>query len=285
MFSMSRRLRRTLLTTLAATLGTVAVVTPMATAAPGHQSAEPRPTVVLVHGAWADSAGWDGVVKRLQRDGYKVTAPGNPLRSLTGDSAYLAAYLKTIPGPVVLVGHSYGGAVITNAAAQSPNVKALVYVAAFALDKGESSNEMLGKFPGSRLTDDPAAPVPTALNAVPFPQADGTKGVDLYIKPDKFRDVFVSNRLSASTSASLATTQRAISAQAGAEHSGAPAWKSIPSWYVVASKDHVIPAAAERYMAKRAGSHTTEIDASHAVHVSNPGAVTRIVERAASQVG
>ncbi|MHA5054534.1 alpha/beta fold hydrolase [Streptomyces sp. SD15] len=285
MFSTSRHLRRALLTTLAATLGTAAVVTPMATAAPGQQSAEPRPTVVLVHGAWADSAGWDGVVKRLQADGYKVTAPANPLRGLASDSAYLAAYLKTIPGPVVLVGHSYGGAVVTNAATQSSNVKALVYVAGFALDKGESGNEMFAKFPGSHLTDDPAAPVPTALNAVPFPQADGTTGVDLYIKPDKFRDVFLSNRLTAPTAASLAATQRPISAQAAGDLSGTPAWKTIPSWYLVPSKDHVIPPAAERYMAERAGSHTIEIDAPHAVHVSNPGVVTGLVERAASQVG
>ncbi|MFD9004174.1 alpha/beta fold hydrolase [Streptomyces sp. NPDC059582] len=282
MFSTSKRMRRALLTTLAATLGTAAVVTPVATAAPGHQPAKHRPTVVLVHGAWADAAGWNGVVKRLQADGYKVTAPANPLRGLASDSAYLAAYLKTIPGPVVLVGHSYGGAVVTNAATQSSNVKALVYVAGFALDKDESGNEMFAKFPGSHLTDDPAAPVPTALNAVPLPPAGGNTGVDLYIKPDKFRDVFLSNRLTTSTAASLAATQRPISAQAAGDASGTPAWKTIPSWYLVSSKDHVIPPAAERYMAKRAGSHTVEVNAPHAVHVTDPDVVTRLVERAAS---
>lgn len=154
---------------LAAGLATTASATQGHHAKPAGKP-KPKPTVVLVHGAWADSAGWSGVAKRLQADGYRVTAPATPLRGLGSDAAYLADYLKTINGPVVLVGHSYGGAVITNAATGNPNVKALVYVAAFAPDKGESVTDLVGKFPGSHLSDDPDAPLPTALNAVPSPR-------------------------------------------------------------------------------------------------------------------
>ncbi|MGV9647650.1 alpha/beta fold hydrolase [Streptomyces sp. NPDC003554] len=247
----------------------------------GHHTAA-KPTVVLVHGAWADSSGWSGVVKRLQADGYPVTAPANPLRGLTSDSAYLADYLKTIHGPIILVGHSYGGAVITNAATGNPNVKALVYIAAFAPDKGESAAALSVKFPGSHLSDDPDAPLPTALNAVPFTQPDGSTGTDLYLKPDKFRDVFLSNRLSKAEAAELAATQRPASAEALGEPSGTPAWKTIPSWYLVARADHAIPAAAERFMASRAHAHTTEVDAPHGVQLTNPGTVTKLVERAAT---
>ncbi|MFB7292240.1 alpha/beta fold hydrolase [Actinacidiphila glaucinigra] len=242
-----------------------------------------KPTVVLVHGAWADAAGWTGVAKRLQADGYTVTAPATPLRGLGSDAAYLADYLKTINGPVILVGHSYGGAVITNAATGNPNVKALVYVAAFAPDKGESIADLVGKYPGSHLSDDPNAPVPTALNAVPFTQADGSTGVDLYIKPDKYRDVFLSNRVSNSKAAALAATQRPVTAQAVGEPSATtPAWKTIPSWYLVARDDRTIPPAAEHFMASRAHAHTTEIDGPHAVHLTDPKAVTRLIENAAT---
>ncbi|WUD77263.1 alpha/beta hydrolase [Streptomyces sp. NBC_00510] len=267
---------------LAAGLATTASATQDHHAKPAGKP-EPKPTVVLVHGAWADSAGWSGVAKRLQADGYAVTAPATPLRGLGGDAAYLADYLKTINGPVVLVGHSYGGAVITDAATGNPNVKALVYVAAFAPDKGESVTDLVGKFPGSHLSDDPDAPLPTALNAVPFTQADGGTGVDLYIKPDKFRDVFLSNRVSKSKAAALAATQRPVTAQAVGEPSAAtPAWKTIPSWYLVARGDRTIPPAAERFMASRAHAHTVEVDGPHAVHLTDPKAVTRLVEKAAT---
>ncbi|MFD5065279.1 alpha/beta fold hydrolase [Streptomyces sp. NPDC058394] len=263
----------------------LALAAGLATTAAANQDHRPgpevKPTVVLVHGAWADSAGWSGVVKRLQSDGYRVTAPATPLRSLRGDAAYLADYLKTITGPVVLVGHSYGGAVITNAATGNPNVKALVYVAAFAPDKGESIGGLVGKFPGSRLSDDPDAPVPTALNAVPFTQPDGGSGVDLYIKPDKYRDVFLGNRLSRVRAAELAATQRPVTGQAVGEVSGAPAWKTIRSWYLVARGDRTIPAAAERFMASRAHARTIEVDGPHAVHLTDPKAVTRVIEKAA----
>ncbi|MEV6862666.1 alpha/beta hydrolase [Streptosporangium subroseum] len=261
------------------TLSTVLV--PAASAA----SHAPKPTVVLVHGAWADSSGWSGVVTRLRKDGYSVVAPANPLRSLSGDSAYLADYLKTIGGPIVLVGHSYGGSVITEAATGNPNVKALVYVAAFAPDSGESAAALSAKFPGTHLTDDPNAQVPTALSAVPFTQADGTAGVDLYLKPGKFRDVFLSNGLTTADAAVLAATQRPIALQALGEPSGTPAWKTIPSWYLVAKNDHAIPAAAERFMAKRAHAHITETNAPHAVQLTDPGAVTHLIEDAARTTG
>ncbi|MEV7150101.1 MULTISPECIES: alpha/beta hydrolase [unclassified Streptomyces] len=247
-----------------------------------HADAAAKPTVVLVHGAWADSSSWNGVVRRLQGDGYRVTAPATPLRGLSSDASYLADYLKTVKGPIVLVGHSYGGAVITDAAAGNPRVKALVYIAAFAPDKGESAAGLAAEYPGSHLSDDPHAPVPTALNPVPFTQADGSTGVDLYIKPDKYRDVFLSNRLGAAKAAELAATQRPVTAQALGEPSTAPAWKSIPSWYLVAGADHAIPPAAQRAMAARAHAHTVEVAAPHDVAVTDPHAVTRLVERAAT---
>ncbi|MFJ5220992.1 alpha/beta fold hydrolase [Streptomyces sp. NPDC088354] len=208
-----------------------------ASAAQDHQTRpQVKPTVVLVHGAWADSAGWSGVVTRLQAEGYRVTAPATPLRSLSSDAAYLNDYLKTITGPIVLVGHSYGGAVITNAATGNPNITALVFIAAFAPDKGESAAELIGKFPCSHLSDDPNAPIPTALNAVPFTQADGGNGVGLYIKPVKYRDVFLSNRLDTTKASELVVTQRPVTAQAVGEPSGPPAWKTIPSWLTTTTR-------------------------------------------------
>ncbi|WP_328921226.1 alpha/beta hydrolase [Streptomyces sp. NBC_00208] len=266
----------------AAGLGLTAVFLPTASAVPVASDA-PKPTVVLVHGAWADASGWSSVVKRLQKDGYPVVAPANPLRSLSADSSYLAAYLKSISGPIILVGHSYGGAVITNAATDNPNVKSLVYIAAFAPDQGESIGALSARFPGSHLTDDPAAPVPTALSSVPFAQTDGSPGVDLYLKPNKFSDVFLSDHGTTRDAAALAATQRPIAAQALGETSGAPAWKTIPSWYLVAKNDHAIPTAAERFMADRAHSHTVEIDAPHGAQLTNPGAVTHLIESASKR--
>ncbi|CAL9345571.1 alpha/beta fold hydrolase [Streptomyces sp. enrichment culture] len=238
-----------------------------------------KPTVVLVHGAFADASGWSKVVQSLQAQGYPVIAGANPLRSLSGDSDYLAALLKTIKGPVVLAGHSYGGAVITNAAAGNPNVKSLVYIAGFAPDKGETTLELAAKFPGSRLTDDPQAPVPTALNAVPF--GDGPNDVDLYIKPEKFNDVFLSHRVDRDRAAVLAASQRPPGTLTGSEQTKAVAWKSIPSWYLVATDDRTIGTDNLRFMAKRAGSTTVEVDAPHDVMETNSGEVTDLILRAA----
>jgi pimeloyl-ACP methyl ester carboxylesterase len=240
--------------------------------------------VVLVHGAWADSSSWKGVVKRLQNEGYPVVAPAVPLRGLSSDTDYLADYLKTVSGPIVLVGHSYGGSVITQAAAGNSHVTALVYVAAFAPDKGETASALTAKFPGSHISDDPNAQIPTALNPVPFTD-NGSTNVDLYIKPDKFRDVFLSNRVSARAAAVLAATQRPVTPQALGEPAGTPAWKTIPSWYVVAASDHLIPPAAERFMANRAHAHTIEVNAPHDVPLTNPGTVSHVIEQAAEATG
>ncbi|MGW4024564.1 alpha/beta fold hydrolase [Streptomyces sp. NPDC005009] len=238
-----------------------------------------KPTVVLVHGAWADDSGWDEVIRSLRAEGYPVVATANPLRGLTGDSAYLAARLKTIEGPVVLVGHSYGGAVITNAAAGNPNVKSLVYIAAFAPDKGETALELAAKYPGSRLTDDPDAPLPTALTAIPL--GGGPADVDTYIKPDKFSDVFLSDRLEAGRAAALAARQRPAHVATSAEVTRAVAWKTIPSWYLVATDDRTIGTDNLRFMAERAGSTTVEVDAPHAVPETAPDDVTDLILRAA----
>ncbi|MGW4108954.1 alpha/beta fold hydrolase, partial [Streptomyces sp. NPDC004976] len=243
--------------------------------APGNS----KPTVVLVHGYWADASGWSEVAAGLRARGYPVVATANPLRSLSGDSDYLAARLRTIEGPVVLAAHSYGGAVITNAAAGNPNVESLVYIAGFAPDKGESAFELAAKYPGSRVTDDPTAPVPTALDAVPL-GGDATN-VDLYLKPDKFSDVFLSDRLEASRAGVLAASQRPATALSGSEPSKAAAWKMIPSWALIPTDDRTIGTDNLRFMAERAGSTTVEIDAPHAVLETDPSEVTDLILRAA----
>ncbi|MFJ9627667.1 alpha/beta fold hydrolase [Streptomyces sp. NPDC101175] len=228
----------------------------------------PKPTVVLVHGAFADSSSWDAVTARLQRQGYPVLGVANPLRGLASDSAYVSSVLDTIPGPVVLVGHSYGGAVITDAAVGHANVKALVYIAAFAPDQGESGLAILGEHPGSEL--------PSALTVRPFPG-----GQDAYVDPAAFRQVFAADVPAARTRL-MAAGQRPVALAAFAEPSGTPAWRTIPSWFLVAGADRAIPPAAERAMALRAGSHTEVVrGASHAVLVSHPDATAHIIEAAA----
>lgn len=280
---MTRRITRRSAVIAAGVAALAVAAAPLAVATPAHHApSTPKPTVVLVHGAWTDSSSWGGVIKRLEKDGYPVDATALPLRGLSSDSSYVSDYLKTISGPVILVGHSYGGSVITNAAQGNPNVKALVYVAAFAPDKGESTNELAAKFPGSHITDDPTAALPTALNAVPFGQADGSTGVDLYIKADHYRDMFLDQSFSNAEVAALAAEQRPVTAQALGEASGAPAWKTIPSWYLVAKQDHTIPPATERFMAERAHAHTVEVNAPHVVALTDPGAVTHLVEQAAA---
>lgn len=270
---------------LALGVSTLASAAPATSSAPtsAHRTAPtPKPTIVLVNGAWSDPASWSGVIERLQAAGYPVVAPPTELRSLSGDSAYLASYLKTIAGPVILVGQSYGGSVITDAATGNSSVKALVYISAFAPDAGESAAALTAKFPGTQITEDPTAPIPTALSPVPFTLADGTTGVDLYAKADQYRNVFLSDRVSSAVAAELAATQSPITPQALGEPSGPPAWKTIPSWYLVADDDHVIPPATERFMAARAHSHTIEANVPHAAQVTNPGIVADLIEQAAA---
>jgi pimeloyl-ACP methyl ester carboxylesterase len=235
----------------------------------------PKPTIVLVHGAWADSSSWSGVIRRLQNDGYVVDAPPNPLRGLPYDASYLANFLSTISGPMVLVGHSYGGAVITNAATGNPNVKALVFVDAFAPAAGESISQLATAQPGSVLAGNPA----TVFNFAPYP--GGPPGdVDLYLKPDVFAQSFAGD-LPAKQSAMLAAEQRPLAASAAAEPSGSPAWIAIPSWYVIGTADRVLPAAEQEFMATRAHSHVTRVDASHLAMVSHPDLVEDVIRDAA----
>jgi pimeloyl-ACP methyl ester carboxylesterase len=235
-----------------------------------------KPTIVLVHGAWADSSSWDGEISRLQNDGYAVVAPANPLRSLSGDAAYIASVLKTIKGPIVLVGHSYGGAVTTNAATGNPNVKALVYIDAFVPAQGESVLSLAQKYPGSQL--------PASITEAPYAAGPGESGVDVYIKAADFRSAFAGD-VAPATAALMAITQRPVTLAALSEKSGPPAWKTIPSWYLVGTQDQAIPPITQRFMAARAHSHIVEIHSSHASLVSHPAAVTNLILRAARSVG
>lgn len=233
-----------------------------------------KPTVVLVHGAFAESSSWEGVVAQLLAKGYPVVAVANPLRGVRSDAAYVANVLDSIPGPVVLVGHSYGGNVITNAATGKANVKALVYVAGFAPDTGETAAGLSGKFPGSTLGPTLAPPVVLA---------DGSK--DLYIQQAKFQAQFAAD-VSAKQAAVMAATQRPITEAALNEPSGAPAWKSIPSWFIWGSLDKNIPPAAQQFVAQRAGAkRTVEVaGASHVVMTSRPELVTKLILEAANAV-
>ncbi|MFE2101170.1 MULTISPECIES: alpha/beta fold hydrolase [unclassified Streptomyces] len=231
-----------------------------------------KPTVVLVHGAFADGSSWNGVVSRLQQAGFPVIAPANPLRGLASDAEYIHSVLKSVRGPVVLVGHSYGGAVISEAAVGDAQVKALVYIAAFAPAAGESSLELSGKFPGSTLGP--------ALDNVPFPLPGGGTGIDQYIKAGKFHDQFAAD-VPRSVTDLMAATQRPVAASALVEKATRAAWKTIPSWTLITTEDRNIPPAVQRFMAQRAHAHTVEVNASHAVSVSQPGAVARLIEQAA----
>jgi pimeloyl-ACP methyl ester carboxylesterase len=272
------RRSRLRLVLLAAVLAVVAAATPAHAALTGGASAsaaatKAKPTVVLVHGAWADGSSWSGVIRRLQRAGYPVRVPPNPLRSLPGDSATVADFLATIKGPIVLAGHSYGGAVITNAATGNRNVKALVYVNAFAPDKGEEVLPLAG--PNSALAVDPK----TVFDAVPYPGAPAGD-VDLYLKRHVFLTSFASG-VPTRTADVLYAHQRPATLSSGNQPSGVPAWKTIPSWYLVGTKDLIIPAAQQRFMANRAGSHIVEVNAGHLSLISRPGAVTALIVRAA----
>ncbi|MER5768720.1 alpha/beta hydrolase [Streptomyces sp. NPDC001985] len=230
-----------------------------------------KPTVVLVHGAFADASGWNAVVERLQQRGYPVVAPPNPLRGVLSDSAYVASVLKSIKGPIVLAGHSYGGAVISQAAAGNPNVKALVYVSAFMPDVGENPATLSTKFTGSDLG--------TALRPVPY--TDGTaSGTDLYIQNEKFHAVFAADLPAAQTRV-MAVEQRPV-AQAGfGQNATAAAWRTIPSWFIVAKNDKAIAPDLERFEARRAKSRTIEISSSHVAMMSHPDVVTDQIRDAA----
>jgi pimeloyl-ACP methyl ester carboxylesterase len=245
-----------------------------------------KPVIVLVHGAWADASSWDGVIQRLQNDGYTVYAPPNPLRGLSGfpasDPAYLHDFLTqnaALAGkPIVLVGHSYGGAVITNAAVGDPQVKALVFVDAFIPDQNETLGGLLAGS-GSCLGGNPT----DVFNLVPYPGAP-PGDVDTYIKPSLVPGCFASG-LPASQAAAIAATQRPLAASTLSEPSGTPAWKTIPSWAVIGTADKVIPPALLEFMAQRAKAQITKVNAGHLSLISNPGVVTQVIINAARATG
>lgn len=247
----------------------------LALASSGLASAQPvseadETTIVLVHGAFAESSSWGPVISRLEDDGYRVVAAANPLRGVVSDAASVAAVIRSIGGPVVLVGHSYGGSVITEAAGGNAHVKALVYVAGFAPDTGESSFLLSAKFPGSTLGD--------ALVSVPLP--DG--GEDLYIRPDKFHAQFAAD-VPAEQAAVMAATQRPVKLSALQDEAGTAAWKTHPSYMIYGTLDRNIPPAVMQFMAERAGARRTVVidGASHALMVSHPASVAEIIEQAA----
>jgi pimeloyl-ACP methyl ester carboxylesterase len=235
------------------------------------------PTIVLVHGAFADASSWSGVVSRLQRDGYDVVAPANPLRGLTSDSAYIASYLKQLGGCTLLVGHSYGGAVMTNAANDASNVHGLVYVAGFAPDEGEVLGDVEKTSKDSVLN--------SALRPLTYPSdsGGGQPTTEYLIDPQQFHSVFAAD-LPADEAALLAATQRPAAQAAFSEASGPPAWKKLRSWAVVGTGDTAAGADVIGSMATRAGADITEINASHLVMVSHPDEVTTVIEGAATAV-
>lgn len=229
-------------------------------------------TIALVHGAFAESASWNGVISALQDRGYSTIAIANPLRGLQEDAAYVRSVLESLPGPVVVAGHSYGGSVMSEAAEGLPGVRALVFVASFILEAGESTAELANKFPGNQLG--------AALAPVQFPISNGGTGTDLYIQTDKFHDIFAAD-VAPDVAALMAATQRPIAATALEGKAIRAAWRSIPSWSMVTLQDLAVPAESQRYMAARAGATAVEIDASHAVTVSRPIEVADLIDSAA----
>ena len=238
------------------------------------------PTIVLVHGAWADASSWTGVIQRLQAAGHEVVALPNTLRGVAADAAVIRNYLDAIDGPVVLVAHSYGGFVITNAATGAQNVKALVYVDAFIPDEGQPAVALTGA--ASALAS--AGTNPTSLfKLVPIPGAP-PEVVDTYLLMNTVKESFAQD-VSAEDAALIYATQRPASFAGLAEPSGPPAWKDIPSWALIGKQDRIIDPVSLRAMAEHAGAKITEIDASHVSMVSHPDAVVEIIGQALREVG
>jgi len=250
----------------------ITAVAALVAAAPAFADSD-KPTIVLVHGAFAEGSSWAKVAARLRADQYPVIIAANGLRSVAGDSASVAALLGTVKGPVVLVGHSYGGVVISNAAKAGGNVKALVYVAGFAPDGGESAAELSAKFPGSALG--------TAISPAPMSPTD----VDLYIQAPKFHAVFAAD-VPAAEATVMEISQRPVTQAALTGASGPPAWKAIPSWFVYGDADQCIPATVLDFMAQRARAKRTVVvrGGSHALMVSHPAEVAKLIEQAAVSV-
>jgi len=228
------------------------------------------PTVVLVHGAFADASSFAAVIPELLDDGIPVLAPPVPNRSLSGDAAHLASVLRTIDGPVLLVGHSYGGAVITVAGIE-PNVTGLVYLAGYALEEGESLAELQGRFPDS--------PLASALVTAPYPTPDGGTGTDVSVDPARFPEIFAAD-VDPALARVLAVSQRPLAAAAFGEPAGAAAWRTRPAWGLVASSDTTINPEVERFGYRRAGMTVSEVDSSHLVMLSHPKAVVELIRDA-----
>ena len=266
----ARRPRLVLVALLAVALSAILP----ATGAAAENSHHPtdKPTIVFIHGAWADGSSWSAVGDRLQRAGYPVRIPPNPLRNLTTDGQTIADFLATISGPIILVGHSYGGAVITQAATGNPNVKALVYEDAFAPDQGETIIPLAGA--DSALNADPT----TIFDFVPYPGAPAGD-VDLYLKQDTFLGPFAAG-VPRQKALSLYAAQRPLTLSAGFTPAGVPAWKTIPSWYVLGTQDQIITPAAQRSMAVRAGAQITEVQAGHLALIIKPDVVTKVILQA-----
>jgi len=267
----ARPRRRSLMvaSVLALVVGLCALGAGGAAGANSRSDRSPRPTIVLVHGDWADGSSWTSVIERLQDRGFTVVAPPNPLRGPAADAAYLASYLRTISGPIVLVAHSYGGFVATDAATGNTNVKALVYIDAFIPDEGETLGGLTAGS-GSCVDD-------SAFHAVPF---DG--GVDLYLRWEAnppypgFTECFA-NGVGPKTAAVLAAVQRPAALAQYGEPSGPPAWKTIPSWSLIGTLDNVIPRALQEEMSSRAGARISRVRAGHLSLVTRPGDVTKVI--------
>jgi pimeloyl-ACP methyl ester carboxylesterase len=230
------------------------------------------PTVVLVHGAFVDASSWTSVITELQAAGVDAVAPSNLLRGIATDAANLTGYLSFLARPALLVGHSYGGAVITQSGADAKNAVGLVFVAAFAPEAGESLGEINARYPDVALG--------AALRPFTYTKEGGGQGTDLYADRALFQNAFCAD-VPAAAARLAAATQRPVAADAFATVvTGTPAWKTLPSWAIVATADHAIHPDAERDMAKRAGAETTEIDSSHSVLLSQPKAVAEVILRA-----
>ena len=240
-------------------------------------SDENKPTIVLVHGAWADATGFDAEIRALQREGFRAIGFANPLRDLARDSAYLAEFLQTLTGPIVLVGHSYGGNVISVAAAGNNQVKALVYLNGWMNDEGESQQQLLEKFEGSL--------VGPSIRPVPFTGPDGSEGADLYLAQEAFHAAFAAD-VDPERAAVMAAAQRPYAAAAfAATPSSPPAWNTLPCWYLLGTQDKAIPPELQRYMAERAEATIVEVPASHVSFVSQPEAATKIILQAIEATG
>jgi pimeloyl-ACP methyl ester carboxylesterase len=231
-------------------------------------------TVVLVHGAFADASCWNGVIERLQAAGMQVTAPPNPLRGIAHDAAYIRSFIEQIPGPVLAVGHSYGGAVITNAVSDADNVVGLVYVAAFAPDEGQTLGQIEADSRDSVLL--------SALAPLQYPSGNGgDTATEFAIDPAKFHDAFAAD-LPPQQTAVMAATQRPIAEASFGVPSGPPAWRSLPSWAVVATGDKAVGTDVLRSMAERAGATITEAEGSHVIMISRPEIVADVIQTAAA---